>query len=102
MGKRITLSNIIAYIQGKFRYKLYYSCYNFLIPKHIKEQIDYRIKVMDRECYMKGACKICGCETTALQMANKACPKPCYPKMVNKKKWNRQKKFKTYDKMDKN
>lgn len=98
---KVTWSNIKAYIQGKLRYKLYYSYYKFLIPTHIREQIDYRIKMMDKECYNNGACKICGCETTALQMANKACPKPCYPKMVNKRKWNRQKQFKSYDKVEK-
>lgn len=98
---KVTVSNTIAYIQGKLRYKLYYSYYNFLIPTHIKEQIDYRIRVMDKECFNNGACKICGCETTALQMANKACPKPCYPKMLNRKNWNKQKKFKNYDKMEK-
>jgi hypothetical protein len=47
---------------------------------------------MDKECYENGSCKMCGCNTTALQMANKACPKPCYPKMISKKEW---KEFKT-------
>lgn len=42
---------------------------------------------MDPECYVKGQCKMCGCTTTALQMANKSCPKPCYPKMMNRKQW---------------
>ncbi len=47
---------------------------------------------MDEECYEMGSCKICGCETTALQMCSKSCNKPCYPPMMNKKQW---KKFKT-------
>jgi hypothetical protein len=47
---------------------------------------------MDKECYENGSCKMCGCNTTALQMADKACPKPCYPKMMGKKEWE---KFKT-------
>jgi hypothetical protein len=35
---------------------------------------------MDIDCYLDGSCKKCGCETTALQMANKACAGNCYPK----------------------
>lgn len=56
--------------------------------KHIREQIDWRIEVMDKECYNAGSCKMCGCETTALQMANKACDKPCYPKMMTQWEWD--------------
>ena len=42
---------------------------------------------MDTKCYTAGECKLCGCETTALQMANKQCDKPCYPPMMSKGKW---------------
>ena len=81
------MKNIWAYIQGNIRYRLYYSYLNFLIPLHIREQINYRIKSMDRECYHNGSCKMCGCRTTHLQMANKACNKPCYPGMVSRRTW---------------
>ena len=84
---KITLNNIIAYFQGTIRYKFYYSKYSFLIPKHIKEQIDFRIQVMDRECYSQGSCKLCGCRTTALQMANKTCEGNCYPIIMGIKEW---------------
>ncbi len=62
-----------------------------MIRDHIKEQIDYRIEVMDRDCYNQGSCIICGCSTTALQMADKACDKPCYPPMMKKKEWIKEK-----------
>lgn len=81
------LINIYHFTVGTIRYKLYYSKYSWLIRKHIAEQIEYRISVMDEECYKNGSCKICGCKTTALQMASKQCPKPCYPPMMNKKDW---------------
>lgn len=84
----ITWTNIKSYIQGKFRYELFYRKHlKNLIRLHIFEQITYRIFVMDKECLQKGECKLCGCETTALQMADKACNKPCYPKMMNKEVW---------------
>lgn len=43
---------------------------------------------MQVDCYLNGVCTKCGCTTTALQMANKACDKPCYPEMMNKQQWN--------------
>ena len=82
-----TLKNIIAYIQGNLRYKLFYSNFAFLIPRYIREQITIRINSMDPICYGNGECKMCGCQTTALQMADKACDKPCYPSMLSKEQW---------------
>lgn len=87
MKKKIVIKDIVAYLQGNIRYKLYYSTFRFLILKHIREQITHRIRVMDGLCYSQGSCKMCGCMTTHLQMANKSCDKPCYPKMMNKKNW---------------
>jgi hypothetical protein len=48
---------------------------------------------MKDECYQQGSCTMCGCRTTALQMANKSCDYPCYPPLMNKRKW---KNFVTY------
>lgn len=84
---KVNLTNVIAYLQGYIRYHLYYSRFKFLIRKHIREQIDFRIKYMDKECYENGSCKLCGCSTTALQMADKSCDKPCYPEMLSKRTW---------------
>lgn len=42
---------------------------------------------MDKDCLKNGSCKLCGCKTTALQMANKPCNKPCYPPMLNCSQW---------------
>ena len=86
---KVTPANVLAYISGKFRYKLYYSRYKFLIRTHIREQIDFRIKVMDKECYEKGECVICGCSTTALQMSKKSCDKPCYPTLMSRRDWDK-------------
>lgn len=58
-----------------------------LLPIHIREQIDVRINSIPEECLMSGQCQMCGCATTALQMADKACDKPCYPKMIDKIEW---------------
>lgn len=93
MKKKHKINDIFAYIIGHYRYFIYYSQrFRWLMRTHITEQITWRINVMDEECFLTGSCKKCGCDTTALQMANKACDKPCYPKMMNKKAWKEFKK----------
>lgn len=96
MKDKINLKNVLYYIQGNIRYRLFYSKFAFLINKYIKEQIEMRINSMDSICYKNGECKICGCQTTHLQMCNKACNKPCYPKILPKKDWNFLKKTDMY------
>lgn len=81
------MNKVLAYLQGYTRYFLFYSRFYLLIPKHIREQIEYRINSMDIQCYEEGQCKLCGCDTTALQMTDKRCDKPCYPILVDKSTW---------------
>lgn len=91
---QITLRNVWAYCQGNYRYILHYYCtwaYKILVRKHIREQIDARIASMDKQCLTQGFCKECGCNTTNLQHANKPCDGGCYPKMLNRKEWNKVK-----------
>lgn len=89
--------DVFYYLQGKTRYKLFYSKrFSFLIPFYIRDQISFRILVMDEQCYNSGSCKLCGCETTALQMANKPCDKPCYPEIMRKSDWKEFKKGAIY------
>ena len=87
------LTDVWHYFLGNYRYWLFYHQkeprLKYFIRPHIREQIEFRIDVMDKECYNSGSCKICGCETTALQMCNKPCDKPCYPSMMNRREWNR-------------
>lgn len=84
----ISLRKIRNYLTGNYRYLLYYSeHWGFLMRTHIRQQIRARINSMDKECFMQGSCKECGCMTTHLQMANDACEKPCYPVMMNRRQW---------------
>lgn len=80
----------IPYYNGNlFLGKLYYKYCMFLenlLPKHIRQQIEIRI-LSSLPCILEGQCKICKCSTPALQMADKACAKPCYPAMLSKKDW---------------
>ncbi len=96
--EKVTFRNILYYIQGNISYRLYYSKCKKIIPLHIREQIEMRIRSMNKECYNKGACIKCGCQTTHLQMCSKPCKGGCYPKMMNKKDWELTKRLKgTFD-----
>ena len=79
--------DIWYYIQGHTREVLYYSKLKFLIRKHIQEQFEWRLKVMDEECYSNGQCKHCGCDIPALTLSNKQCEGKCYYPMMSKKQW---------------
>ena len=96
MKAKINFKNIIAFCQGTLRYQVYYSPFKFLIRKHIREQISFRINSMRRTCFNNGECEECGCSTTALQMANKTCGGICYPPMMNKKQWRMAKMVGSY------
>jgi len=87
MRDRITIENICYYVQGNIRYRLYYSWFRWLLREHIREQIIFRINSMNRVCYDRGSCIVCGCVTTQLQMSDKVCAGNCYPKMFTKKEW---------------
>lgn len=81
------LKQLRNYLSGTLRYKLFYSRFKFLIRKHRREQIAFRIRVMDPECRKNGSCKICGCSVTALQMCSKPCPGEYYPPFMKKRDW---------------
>ncbi len=86
-GKR-SIKDVYHYLLGNYRYKLYYNkVLSRFLRSHIFEQIKYRIEWMDSTCYHNGSCKLCGCMTTQLQMANKKCEGDCYPPMMNKGEW---------------
>lgn len=90
LGKDYQKEDIEHYYNGnlflsKIRYKWNKLVYN-LLPSHIKQQIQIRIW-SSIPCIEIGQCKICKCSTPALQMADKACEKPCYPAMLSKKDW---------------
>lgn len=76
--------------------------FKFLIRKHIREQITWRMFYVKKVCMDKGYCHHCGCDVPSLQYANNSCKEPCYPTMMNKKEWNDfQKKLKYKDKKNK-
>lgn len=86
----VSLKDVFYYLQGTLRYKVFYNkSWSFLMRFHIRDQIEFRIFNMNKDCYNQGSCVICGCETTALQMANKCCDGYEYPPIVSRSKWKK-------------
>lgn len=95
---KITLRNIKKFIVGWTRYIFYKIAHaDFMkkvsedlkfLPKEKEEQFKWRLTIMDEECLKNGACKVCGCKTPQLQMADEGCEGGCYPDMMDKKSWN--------------
>ncbi len=83
------ISDIINYMVGNLRYRLYFSKFKWVIRKNIRDQIHYRIATMNQECYSQGSCVECGCSTPAMQMSSKTCDRDCYPPLMNKELWER-------------
>ena len=82
------LSDIYYYVEGNIRWMMFRRCRR-MIRGHIMEQIVSRVRSADAECTCMGRCKICGCHTPALYMCGKSCDKPCYPRMMSRRRWER-------------
>ena len=91
--EEITLKNIYAFFQGYLRWFIWITPIfkRYLMRKHIREQITYRMNSINKECYQNGSCIHCGCEIPQLLMANKTCGGNCYP-VMEKKHWEFRKK----------
>lgn len=85
----MTLNQVREYLVGHFRNTLYYhDKFKYLIRTHIREQIAFRIEVMNQKCYDKGICVACSCDTTAKQCIKNSCDNLCYPPFMSKKVWD--------------
>lgn len=84
----ITLSNVKGFLQGNWR-KFKEDILKLNNPKHIQEQIMYRM-IVAKPCLDNGACTYCGCDTPELFYEDRGCKDPekkCYPKMMNEVEW---------------
>lgn len=82
----ITPALAIDFLLGTYRYEVYYMN-PWWLRDFIVDQFEARIASMNPKCYTDGQCVMCGCQTTALQMAKKSCNAPCYPPLMGRKEW---------------
>lgn len=94
------------FTQGYFRY---FAQNTFLVRDFIKEQYQYRLKNVNKDCLNQGSCVLCSCTILPLLLANKPCAKSkldratlimlfgtdkvCYTQMLDKKSWLKYKKL---------
>ncbi|MBQ1668376.1 MAG: hypothetical protein II063_10415 [Prevotella sp.] len=81
------ISDVFWFLQGYARYWMVKMFGFGVLREHIGEQIVSRAMSADKRCLVGGECIICGCHTPALFYAGKSCDKPCYPRMMGRKKW---------------
>jgi len=86
-SRTLTREDVESWLVGNARLYFYRKDPS-LLPDHIVQQFEWRQDQVPAEC-LNGACKVCGCSTPGLFMADKSCEANCYPPMMSRKKWNK-------------
>lgn len=85
-----SLKKVKYFIQGNVNYYLFFKN-SRLLPKHIKEQIQYRFSGLGADCIERNECVIqsCGCNLAKQVMSNKVCKDSIcrYVKFKDKNHW---------------
>ena len=66
-----------------------------LVDEHILEQATWReqqVKDKNPKCYELGMCEYCECSLKESLISDPACKHGCYPKMMDKRVWDKFKK----------
>ena len=95
----LLIEKVKYYIQGNINYWLYYSrFFGWLLPEHIREQIQYRMGGLDMACIEHDACVMnsCGCQLSKVIMSNKNTCTNC--KFYKFKSWYDWEMYKAYKK----
>jgi len=82
----MNFGNIKGFLQGNFRKMMTDLGLDNTIPEHIQEQIQWRLSVMNIECYNNKECP-CKCAVPAKQFEDRSCENQCYPEMMNETDW---------------
>ncbi len=84
------IKNIASYIEGNAVY-----FYDNLVgtPKHIKEQVAYRLQLCKNDCVPAGKCVVCNCPPKKKVFVKESCNKgERFPDLMNKPDWEEFKK----------
>ena len=66
-----SLEEAFYYVQGYYRHFFYWRKYGkYFLRRHIREQIYWRLGVMNQECLSNGACVECGERDVLIAMAH--------------------------------
>lgn len=91
-NKKITVKNILSYIEGNMNYWL--NLYD-LYPEHKKEQVMWRLQICKMDCVKEGQCQYCGCPPQKKAFVDESCNHgDRFPDMMDKEEWELYKKEK--------
>lgn len=87
MEKKITLDNILSYIEGNIRNIINKLDFQ---PQHIKEQIAYRRLLCANDCAIRNRCVYCNCDFEGKTAVKKSCNEgERFPDLMSKPKWEK-------------
>ena len=92
MSKEITLSNIYNFIEGNTRLFT-----KNIQPKHIQEQVSYRMIICSKDCMINKECIKCGCDVPARLYTKESCNNSRFPDFMSRIDWEE---FKKYNKIE--
>ena len=91
MDKKITLRDILNYAEGNT--KKVVDKFD-LLPKHKKEQVEWRKSICVNDCMIEGKCKYCGCSVPGKLYVKKSCNGgERFPDMMDELEWDYYKKI---------
>lgn len=90
MNKKVTFKDIINYAEGNSKQLV--DKFD-LLPKHKKEQFEWRKSICANDCVLEGKCKYCGCSVPGKLYVKKSCNEgERFPDMMDQLEWNIYKK----------
>lgn len=84
MKNKITYKDILNFIEGNSRMFL-----SNLQPKHIKEQVSYRLLLCEKDCKKLGKCIKCGCSYPNRVYSSNSCNIERFPDIMNDREWEK-------------
>jgi len=95
MGKEINKDNIKNFVEGNTRLL---TDRIGMLPKHIKEQVEFRASKCYESCYKgnNGHCIKCGCSVPGRWYTTKTCNENKFPDIMNKEDWDEYKRENNY------
>lgn len=87
--KRITIKNILSYLEGNLKY-----VYDSLVglDEHTKEQVLYRSEICKDDCMKSNACIYCGCDADKKIFNKESCNGGArFPDLMSKAAWEEYK-----------
>lgn len=83
---KYTVENVLSFLEGNFKYQ-----WNKLLglPKHIQEQVHYRLFKCKDDCLETGKCIKCGCPAHKKVFVKKSCNPERFGDLLSREEWEK-------------